>query len=681
MTVEPEPPAPEEPPVSGSGGGGGGIGTWFANATGPIQSGQGDQYIYFNSGEIPKRMRQQPLGEEVRRLEQRFVEPPGWERAAAALATEGTVLLSGQQGSGIRAAALRLLSVCGSESRGAIRELLLPDSRNSDPDLLRPDDVVEDDRLLVDLLDNHERLSVFQRELPAFRNAVHEQNAYLVVVLPRDRTWDIEPEVRSLLVHLGRPDGMVVLSRHLQVEDLEYKPGARETEVEAWAASAPMRNIASLASNVLKAKERDLAASFDDWFERAWNAPETAAKIVADIRSCRDKQLLPLMLATATFEGCTVDTVFNAEQKLLDSLEYLPGDHALSRPDLAHRLQEIATRTGPKSRVHFIAPRHGPAVLEHFWVNYPGLRDGFRNWIIACGEVAGLDETEWRSAACRFADQVLRVGRPGDLIHAAAEWASSRRAWMLAPAEELFVRGLRDPEGGRAVRRQFYEWSKAPRLHPDLAYLVVALCVQEIEPDRPGEALTRLHHLHVHHSDAEVSRSAGGVLVKLAANAGFLRRILSRLAEAERDRMAVPKNHELFLRIADPELLTDTAHRNRPLASDPVVRSQLVTCWRFVLAGRRTEYEKVVRNWLTVHAHTDGSEPLLTVLVEACEGAIEPLSALFVIGLDWLHELATDAESAAQRVAAFRRLGAVIDQARIAARPASEWPIEGNDER
>ncbi|GAA3104920.1 hypothetical protein GCM10010464_80130 [Pseudonocardia yunnanensis] len=87
-----------------------------------------------------------------------------------------------------------------------------------------------------------------------------------------------------------------------------------------------------------------------------------------------------------------------------------------------------------------------------------------------------------------------------------------------------------------------------------------------------------------------------------------------------------------------------------------------------MLADRRPGYEEFVRTWLTVHAHTDGSDPLLGVLVEACDGAIEPLSDLFVIGLGWLRQSAIDDEVAARRIAAFWRLDAAINRARGDAR-------------
>ncbi|GAA3104910.1 hypothetical protein GCM10010464_80120 [Pseudonocardia yunnanensis] len=467
MTAESEPvPVPEEPPVSfGLGRVGRDLGTYIGNTSGPTHSGLGDQYnSYFGSGDILKRIRQQPLGEEAQRLELCFVEPPGWKRATAMLAVPGAVLLHGRPGSGIRSAALRLLSLCGGRDGGPTRELL-PDSRDdSYADLLRLDDVVEGDRLLFDLLDNHERLPIFQREFPWFREAIRERKAYLAVVLPRDRPWTIEPELRRSVAPLGRPDGMGVLYRHLQADGIEYVAGARHVEVENWASRVPMRDIALLASNVGEARLGDPSASFDDWFERAWNASATASKVADEIRGYREKRLLPLMLATATFEGCPVDTVFAAEWKLLELLEYPPGEvHELDRPDMADRVQAIAAQTGPNRRVRFMTPGHGPAALKHFWVNYPGLRDNFRDWITACGGMEGLDETDWRSAARRFAEQCLHVGRTDDLIRAASEWATSSRAGMTS-AEELLVRGLRHADGGRQVRQKFYDWSKDSQL-------------------------------------------------------------------------------------------------------------------------------------------------------------------------------------------------------------------------
>lgn len=674
MTAEPDvDPVPDEPGVNiGVQRAAGDVGTATAGVYGPMATGSGNQFNYFGVVDIRQRVRQRPrpLGDEEHYLAPRFVEPPGWERADAALASPGALLLQGSPGSGTRSAALRLLSLRRSANGEPIRELPLQQPGDPEGDFLEPDEVVEGDRLLLDLSDvGAERFADFQREFGAFRESVRETGSYLVVVLPAAGTLLVPPEVRSSLVAMGRPDGMAVLRQHLSADGIEYHPDeTRSGDVESWVSRAPLSEIALLAWQAREARAADPSASVDRWLHQALSAPEASVTVANDVKDHRDGRFLALLLAAAMFEHHPADTVFAAEQILIRKLRYpLDETHQLEQPDLGARLAEITVVIEADGCVRFASPSYARAVLDHFWAYFPGLRDDFREWIAACAGMAELSEAGRLGIAERFAMRCLRNGRTGDLIRVAKQWAM---AGLLAvpAAEELLTQGLRHRLEGWRVRRQLYYWSRDSRLHPNLAYLVIVLCAQEIEPDRPDQALVRLHHLFVNHSDAEVSRGAEDALMELAGNARFLRRLLFRLTDPERSRMAEPRNQQLFLKIAEPVQLTDTVCRSRSLIADPLIRRQLVDAWGSVLAtGRLADYGETARSWLQAHSEGRGDDALLDVLVASGGVAIRPLSALFTIGHQWLHESASEPDAAARRETV-RQLDLAIDRSRASAR-------------
>jgi hypothetical protein len=150
-----------------------------------------------------------------------FVEPGGWEQAKSILVQRRMVLLTAASGSGGRTAAIRLLR--DDERRTPIHELPVHEDR--DEQVLDRDTVAENDRLLLDLATVGDDLTeALQGELPAFWGTVRERNASLVVVLPERKGRALDAELGGLLVPLGRPNGTLVLERHLAAYGIAPAP-------------------------------------------------------------------------------------------------------------------------------------------------------------------------------------------------------------------------------------------------------------------------------------------------------------------------------------------------------------------------------------------------------------------------------------------------------------------------
>jgi hypothetical protein len=603
-----------------------------------------------------------------------FVKPEGWDRASLTLQKRRMVLLTAASGSGRRTAAVRLLRT-DEPGSGPIHELPV---HQEDPDehLLDRDDVVENDRLLLDFSSVGEDLfETLQGTLAGFWGTVRERHAVLVVVLPERNARDLDPEFADLLVRLERPDGASVFERHLAAYGIEpARDELRRQELVQVVDHGSMQDIAHVASLVRQAWDRsDRATGFVALLGKALAAhgewvDEAAAQVAG--QSGRDRAL---MLASALFDGSFTDTVFEADRLLVRALN-LPEDqnHEFEEPDLRSRLGGIGAEIGPDNRVRFRELNYAEAVRRHFWKHFPGLRDRFRDWVVDCGRVLPVDGDS-DDVVRRYRDVCLEVNRSADVLIAVGAWTSSR---PLQPALALSAleHGLADPREGWRFRRKCYEWSVSPGLSVPLAQVVIAACVDVIATNYPRQALVRLHHL-TRHRDVGVVRTAESALLRLGDDRRILRRLLARLVDSRRSNLHEPRDRSLFLAVADPGRLLTRSSSGRPLLAEAGVRSALVHGWAVVLRhGTKAEYEGCVRQWFEV-ATARRADTVLDVLVEACRADFGASATLAKAAYRWL-ESADGPESTARRRTVGRLLRA-IDDAMVMIAPHDERLDEG----
>lgn len=634
-----------------------GSSTSFQENRGNVNSGSGALHVH-NYGPTAEEFvrRGRDLGavarEHLARLDERFVEPPGYAEARKRLGDHGCVLVTGQAGVGRRAAAQMLLSRPRDEH--LIKELSDTPDRPGGP-ILDTNAVLADDRLLLDLsVSEDEPFRAVLRELPSFQAKVREDGARLAVILPDGQDHDPPPELRPMLVNLDRPRGVAVLRSHLRAEDVRVDdPALLDTEkVRPLLEAAPMRELAELAlfvrgmSGSLSSR---LDAAVDVLTDRMNKIRELARK-----KSRGDQRAL--LLAAAMFAAPPADAVHHAAARLLDTVGH-PDDERppLERTGLADRLGEIGVSVGRSGRARFVGVAYEPAVRAYFWDNFPDLRPQLREWadrVVTSGQVPSEDLTGF---VTRFAEQALRTDRPDDLSTLVDRWVDRNLAQAAAALES----GLTDGRHGGVFRRHVYNWSRRNDLPARVARLAIGMCAEVIAPTHPAEALVRLHHL-VRRQRGSVRDAALDALLDLVTRDRRQFRLLLERIETGLGRSS-PADAALFLALTDHAGLLDSESRARPLIEDPNVRRTLVPCWRAVLIGQPPDrWADPIRQWLTAAVNARFRDPLLTVLVDSCADVSPTAARLYVTARDWSRSL--DADRAARRGVALR-LKNLLDQA------------------
>ncbi|SDD30082.1 hypothetical protein [Actinokineospora iranica] len=572
-------------------------------------------------------------------LDKRFVPPsgPGFAQAQERLRNPGTVVISGQPGSGRLAAGLMLLHRSGQGDVSSFQELTVTEGQ-LDPD---PRTIQEQERLLLDLTGyGHSQLSDIKNAVEIFRAEV-EQRAYLVVVVSADqqRAWGTD---FGRVLTIGCPERAAVLRRHLEVEGIALPDKAWFTPGLAhYLHSGRMSEIAELADQVRAARDRALSAEPGNWLADALNALAdqrgAARNRVTALRDGRDKALL---FTAAMLDGASVDEVFDSEARLLTVAKYPhSGSHSLDEKDFTQRLDDLRLKVDAHG-VRIAELGLDAALRTYFWTSMPGLRTAFRNWVasvVASQKVTGPHK---RQIVERFAEQALAVGEKEHIVLLVHQWtrenlrAKNRDNYRIL-AEILLHFGLTHEQRGQEFRRQFYDWAKNPSTATPLARIMVPLCETVIAPTFADQAVVRLRHL-AGHGDEEVRSAAANALLRLAGVAHFWRRILYRLCPTEDSDHFPAPDRLLFAGLAAPELLL----RVRAVLGHSQVRRQLTTCWRLILADPLDWTPELVTRWLSA------KNPVLRrILVDAAAPDPALLGYLYGIGRRW-QAAATPAEDA-----------------------------------
>jgi hypothetical protein len=616
---------------------------------GPVHSGTGDQFIglTFILNAHQQLVRVGPdlravAREHLHWLDPRFVEPDPFGRAQELLADHRSVLLTGAEGSGRRAAAQMLLyRLPGAEVQ--IREL--PDGDPDKPEL-NSDEIDSGQRLLLDLSTSEETFCAkVLEQLPSYRNAVRDRDAHLVVVLPQGREHYLGAEFGSPVVDIVKPKGEEVFRRYLRCDDITRDARLDGDELAEQLRSEPMSRIAELAMLVQLAKDSVPQQEFPHWLGEAHKAwIERSNEVAKKVKDLRSGQLRALLLTTAMFSGAHADAIF-ASASQLRRIDQHPTDDRprLEQEGLAEQLAEIGAERDGTGRVRFTPLAYDRAVRTHFWINYPDRRKAFREWVGTALEHRTLSSEDRNAVVIRFAEQALRTDRPDDLRLLAECWV--RRTdprWpsrLLPQAATAVGYGLNDERHARFFRQRLYDWSRDRNLSSDLAQVIIQMCSEVLAPIYPEQALVRLHHLVRRHSGAAGEAAHGALLNLIEGDRRLYRRLLDRIT----DGLTTPENAaadlDLFLELTDPDRLTHSPQDRQPLIAEALVRDRLSTGWRAALGGLPSrDCAHRVRTWLTAAGENEQYRKfLLTVLVEAGDGQNELLSRLYVIARDWAH--------------------------------------------
>jgi hypothetical protein len=644
--------------------------SYILDPRGPLHSGTGNQYnLLVNSlnqvRDLFARELRAVAHEHVSWLYPRFVEPPNYGQAQELLEDNRNVLLTGEPGSGRRAAAQMLLHDPSGKS-GLIREL--PDTDSSGKAVLDSNAVEANERLLLDWSSEEKVNGTLLGQLGAYRAVVHERGARLVIVLPDSRTR-LDTEFGPPPVVIGRPNGTEVFQRHLLSDGVRVgKEQLGADDLPTLLGSAPMRDIAELARLVQDARELKPAQAFSHWLGEALKAlTERSAEVAKQVKNLRSSgQQCALLLTIAMFNGAPGDAVFGATSELLKVVDQPKDDRPqLEREDLAERLAEIGVITDGDGRVRFTQLAYDQAVRTYFWTNRPDLRESFRDWVETAIGQPTLTSEDRDAVVIRFAEQALRTDRPDDLRCLAERWAkrTDPSSDLLPQAVRALERGLSHERHSFFFRRQLYTWSKVRNLSRDLAQVVVLVCSEVLALTHPKQAIVRLHHIFRRHSDAVGAAGRDALLDLVDRDRRLYSFLLDRITRnhATRDPKDVVADTALFLELVHPARLTAAQQQTPPLIASEAMRAQLVSGWKIVLATPSSpRCVAQVRAWLAACADDRFCNRLLDVLVDACDGRYDALNRLHIIARDWAH---TSGERQAERIRIADRLNHRIDAA------------------
>ncbi|MBV9380206.1 MAG: toll/interleukin-1 receptor domain-containing protein [Streptosporangiaceae bacterium] len=568
----------------------------------------------------------QPI-DHLRWLADRFVPPPGFAEAQAAIRERGTVVLLGSPGAG-RTAAAQMLVFNTWSGQGDLHELDPQEPDEGSSFYIDPDLIGRDDGMWVDLSGaSQQRWSQVQKELPVLHSRVQERNARLVVIQPHE--LDLRADFRPYVKRIASPRREEVFGHLLNVEGLAN--GADLPTPDFLKSPRSMDDIRRFVDDILYARDQqaDTAdkADLQRWIAAAEQptspreTPVSEALTKLTLASQR-----ALLLSVAMLHGAHADVINGAAAALMASLPGEP-DAALNRPPLGERLREVGAETDAARNVHFTSSGYEAAVRLFFWRHFPELHDILATWVRTTlgSNVLSLDERV--EMARGFAAQCLgaRYQRYWtDVVeHLTAQ--PSNPASELAAAAILRV-GLADEANSRTFRRQIYDWSRASDTSGNLATVLVVAC-QQMTQTHPAEALVRLHHLARRHKRTDIWDALADVVY---GNGPLLRLLLSRLTDRPIETTRIV-DARIFLHVADPGRLTVRQPTSQPLIAQSDVSRQLAAGW--TLAFTRlpgTGWASRASDWLRCAAEDDTSRHLLlNALIEGGRPASAVLPQLY----------------------------------------------------
>ncbi|NEB05210.1 ABC transporter substrate-binding protein [Streptomyces sp. SID13726] len=609
------------------------VGSFFGQTFGSVHSGGGNQYNFLfqeAASRLREQARRRTIAEEDRtHLAERFVPPPGLQRARARLEQSHTVLISGPSGSGRRTAALMLLHDLA-ETGGTLHEL--PDTSDDDT-VSSPLDtraVNDGDRLLLDLSEVEEaRYIDVQNALSDFRAGLGTRGAHLAVVLPHRLGYLLKDELKRLTVEIGRPPARRVLARRLRCDGVPFeKAELNESALGKFLTHASMRDVADLADGIRKFRDSSPAdRGFPHWLADALpRQQDQSARVATDLAGEQSGRHKALLLSLAVFHETAPGAVLQAANFLLGLLSHPPDTTPrLDRADLHTELSAITAETSANGRVSFSVPEYDRGVRNHFWTYLPDIRRQLRDWFQVCLTELTLSADDRTGAVNRFAEQSLRTDRPEDLTWLAEQWTSRQAPVRLIPdAAQVLARGLDDERHGRYFRQRIYDWATSGETVDRLRQVLVVVCAETMARSHPDQALVRLHHL-ARRSSGQVAADARAALLRLTGSDRRLyRRMLDRLSTGIAHG-PWGKDRDLFLELADPVRLI--GYRD--------VRDSLVSCWTGVLLRPVDSWCVPLSRWLTAAEDVRHRDLVLRVLSASCARDVRVSGQLYRVALRW----------------------------------------------
>ncbi|GAA0927362.1 hypothetical protein [Nonomuraea longicatena] len=601
---------------------------------GNLHTGVGDQYIFVQHAQATGQDPRHIAAEQMACLRDLFVPPDEFSRALHTIQAQRAVLLEGAQGSGRRTTAWMLLDELSSGS-GAFLEIVPEKSGRR----LDPGNVSQGSLVLVDLAGITDEWPVLLGELPDLIRVIHEQSAYLVVVLPTRMSERPSAEVGAC-VRISRPSSLRVLRHHLRVGGIPVSETASTPEgLSTFLARTPsMEKVAYLATLIVEARDQsETEGGFALWCERALDVLTDSqhASTTNNLAALSEGPQRALLLATSMLHGSHIDAIHQAADAILKTLRH-PQDTRplLEQQDLGIRLNQIGAKTDRAGKVHFDTFGYDLAIRSHFWTHWSPLRKSLRTWVADTVAMPGLEEGDRKELVSRFTDLCLqpryRDALP-DFVRQCTEDASNNV--RMSAAYQALRQGLEHEEHGRFFRTRLLDWAKEAAPPKGLSQVMVVACWQVMAVRHPDQAIVRLHHLARREGETTHARDTLTRLVNLDTQFRLL--ILKRAAQGLITETSPWHRFDadLFQEFADPTAFTIAEPGRRSPLVYRSVRAGLADGWHGVFLRCPHEvWRERAEHWIEtafeVAAHRDA---LFDVLVGGGRGRVDLLAPVYAL--------------------------------------------------
>ncbi|MBD0738513.1 hypothetical protein [Streptomyces sp. CBMA29] len=462
--------------------------------------------VNFQFGEQQQRLLAGPLPEEeLRRLRDRFTEPPGYENLKRQLRGTPLLVLSGQPGTGRMFTALSLLDDL---ARGKVARL----DPETDLTALGVDDIAEGHGYALEPADGHMPTEL---HLDRLCRLLGDRGAYAVLLAVPDPGITDGHGVRYHRMHeAADPDA--VLDGHLEAE-LDRRLPALKSAALNTAARLDIRQALGLEA-LRPAEAARFAASVGAYVSGRF----TEEELVADCRGFAVEQVrqwfaggtraetLPALrdaayrIAMAVFGRGSFNTVAEAAELLAWELAVtVDPERVIGRPLLSDGLEArlastravtevrtqpvVADRDIPVRTVRFAGENLAPALLAYLWEHHHNMRGPVLRWLDSLCQDPRDDV--WTRAAVA-AGELCRLDCAhtlSDLLMPMAEAEQARRGVFVATALESV---LRDGQVGAALRSMVKAWSTSG--NANLRWTAAAVLSRGTATAAVSDALGRL---------------------------------------------------------------------------------------------------------------------------------------------------------------------------------------------
>ncbi|MFJ9718539.1 hypothetical protein ACIRPQ_21805 [Streptomyces sp. NPDC101213] len=418
------------------------------------------------------------------------------------------LVLCGEEGTGLRTAALRVLSDVGVPTE-QIRWLVL------DWDQPRTEQIphFEGHGYVLDLTGYGVLSKDFYTGLADYQKEAEAAGAFLII-LADPNGWNPGTLTTVPAVPVDRPPAMQVAEahlRHLAADRLDWLRGAPLDAL--LAPEAPASDAARLARLIAEAQENGQEAvkqEFTDWREdlRKWFEAH------AQPEDLRERAFL---VAAALLEQAPVSVVLEAADQLFAVVGgRLPDGGALAGRDLDQRRKAIKASLVNGEDISLEAEQHGlsAAVLKYVWQQRPQLRPVLLEWASRISTSNGINVHHLR----RIADCLVQLSLlPGGstVRSVASTWIDTGREAHRQLAVEILETMALHPVTGVAVRKNLYDWAQQKTVSRELIQAIAEICAGRLGQRYPRIALTRLRLLASR--DDELAREAVANAVRTLA--------------------------------------------------------------------------------------------------------------------------------------------------------------------